>query len=183
MPLSGPRRGRVVALAECKYQAQTATVTIGASSHPKTFSDAIGEGIGEGIVQAMDEQELIKSGMRAKGFRQRSTLRGGPTGSVRRGSGSLRGRWPADIPDGAAAPEVRILPPPEPAASRIACNAPAQTGCRPLRATPGFLSADAGQWLPHQDRPSGEASAWEGMASAPPPGRVAPTARIRRSAR
>lgn len=58
------------ALADCKYQAEAATIGIGANSHPKTWSDAIGEGIGDGIVRAMDENELIKSCMEAKGFRQ-----------------------------------------------------------------------------------------------------------------
>jgi len=58
------------ALADCKYQAEAATIGIGANDHPKTWTDAIGQGIGDGVVRAMDENELIKSCMEAKGFRQ-----------------------------------------------------------------------------------------------------------------
>jgi len=65
-----PRSEADQALAECKYQAQAATIGIGANSHPKTWGDAIADGIGDGVVQAMDEAELVKSCMEAKGFRQ-----------------------------------------------------------------------------------------------------------------
>ena len=58
------------ALAECKYEAEAATVGIGANSHPRTWADAIADGIGDGVVRAMDENELVKSCMEAKGFRQ-----------------------------------------------------------------------------------------------------------------
>lgn len=58
------------ALAECRYQAKAATITIGSNSHPKTWNDAIGTGIGDGIVRAMDEAELVKACMSSKGFRQ-----------------------------------------------------------------------------------------------------------------
>jgi len=65
-----PRSEVEQALAECKYQPQAAAIGIGSNTTPGTWSDAISEGIGSGIVQAMDEEELIKSCMRAKGFRQ-----------------------------------------------------------------------------------------------------------------
>jgi len=56
------------ALAECKYQAEAATIGIGAAEHPKTWSDAISKGIGDGVVRAMDEAELVKDCMKAKGY-------------------------------------------------------------------------------------------------------------------
>lgn len=65
-----PRSEAQQVLAECKYEAQAATIGIGANRHPKTWGEAIGEGIGDGVIQAMDEDELVKSCMRAKGFRQ-----------------------------------------------------------------------------------------------------------------
>ncbi|WP_295805595.1 hypothetical protein [uncultured Nitratireductor sp.] len=58
------------ALAECKYEAEAATIGIGANDHPKTWGEAVGDGIGDAVIQAMDENELIKSCMRAKGFRR-----------------------------------------------------------------------------------------------------------------
>lgn len=63
-----PRSEADQALAECKYQAEAATIGIGANDHPKTWSDAIGEGIGDGVVRGMDEAELVKSCMKSKGF-------------------------------------------------------------------------------------------------------------------
>jgi hypothetical protein len=56
------------ALADCKYQAEAATVTIGANNRPGTFGDAISEGVASGVVRGMDEVELTKSCMEAKGF-------------------------------------------------------------------------------------------------------------------
>ncbi len=56
------------ALAECKYEAEAATVTIGANNRPKTWGDAISEGVASGVVRGMDEAELVNSCMRAKGF-------------------------------------------------------------------------------------------------------------------
>lgn len=56
------------ALAECAYQAEAATIGIGAGTHSKTFSKAISAGISDGVVRAMDEQELIEHCMRVKGF-------------------------------------------------------------------------------------------------------------------
>jgi len=64
-----PRSEADQALADCKYQAKAATITIGSNNHPKTWTKAIGTGIGDGIVQAMDEAELVKSCMNSKGFR------------------------------------------------------------------------------------------------------------------
>lgn len=63
-----PRSEADQALAECKYQAEVATVGIGANAHPKTWTSAIGEGIGDGVVRAMDEADLVKSCMESKGF-------------------------------------------------------------------------------------------------------------------
>lgn len=65
-----PRSETEQALAECKYQAEAATIGIGANDHPKTWGEAIGDGIGNAVIQVMDEEELINSCMRAKGFRQ-----------------------------------------------------------------------------------------------------------------
>lgn len=56
--------------AECKYQAETATATIGTNSHPKTMTDAIGDGIGDGIVKGMEQADLVKDCMRARGYTQ-----------------------------------------------------------------------------------------------------------------
>ncbi|MEO9341022.1 hypothetical protein ABFT80_26870 [Mesorhizobium sp. SB112] len=56
------------ALAECKYQAEAATVTIGSNNRPGTFGDAISEGVASGVVRGMDQAELEKSCMEAKGF-------------------------------------------------------------------------------------------------------------------
>lgn len=65
-----PRSEADQALADCKYQAEAATIGIGANDHPKTWGEAIGDGIGDGVIQAMDEAELVKSCMEAKGFRR-----------------------------------------------------------------------------------------------------------------
>jgi hypothetical protein len=43
-------------------------VTIGANNRPGTFGDAISEGVASGVVRGMDEVELTKSCMEAKGF-------------------------------------------------------------------------------------------------------------------
>jgi hypothetical protein len=65
-----PRSEAEQALADCKYQAQAATIGIGANDHPKTWGEAIGDGIGDAVIQTIDEAELVKSCMQAKGFRQ-----------------------------------------------------------------------------------------------------------------
>ncbi|WP_157017879.1 hypothetical protein [Mesorhizobium xinjiangense] len=65
-----PRTETEQALAECKYQAEAATIGIGANDHPKTWGEAIGDGIGDAVIQVMDEDELVKSCMRDKGFRR-----------------------------------------------------------------------------------------------------------------
>ncbi|KAB2681022.1 MULTISPECIES: hypothetical protein [Brucella/Ochrobactrum group] len=65
-----PRSEADQAMADCKYQAQAATIGIGSNDRPKNMTDAIGQGIGDGIVQAMDQAELVKSCMEAKGFTQ-----------------------------------------------------------------------------------------------------------------
>ncbi|MFC6487476.1 hypothetical protein [Nitratireductor sp. GCM10026969] len=65
-----PRSDADQALADCKYQAEAATIGIGANDHPRTWGDAIADGIGDGVVQAMDEAELVKSCMEARGFRR-----------------------------------------------------------------------------------------------------------------
>lgn len=56
------------ALADCKYQAEAATVTIGSNNRPETWDDAISEGVASGVVKGMDQAELEKSCMEAKGF-------------------------------------------------------------------------------------------------------------------
>lgn len=65
-----PRSEADQALAECKYQAQAATIGIGANDRPKTWGEAIGDGIGDAVIQTIDEAELVKSCMQAKGFQQ-----------------------------------------------------------------------------------------------------------------
>ncbi len=65
-----PRSDTDQALADCKYQAEAATIGIGANDHPKTWGEAIGDGLGNAVIQTMDEEELITSCMRAKGFRR-----------------------------------------------------------------------------------------------------------------
>ena len=65
-----PRSESEQALADCKYQAEAATVGIGANTRPGTWSDAISDGIADGVVRGMDEAELVKSCMEAKGFRR-----------------------------------------------------------------------------------------------------------------
>jgi|GEM_PF-1397863 len=63
-----PHTAAEQALAECNYQAEAATIGIGAGSHPKTFGKAISTGISDGVVRAMDEKELVEHCMQAKGF-------------------------------------------------------------------------------------------------------------------
>lgn len=58
------------ALAECKYQAESATIGIGSNTRSKSWGGAISDGIADGVVRGMDEQELIKDCMKAKGFAQ-----------------------------------------------------------------------------------------------------------------
>lgn len=65
---STPHTATEQAIAECTYQAEAATIGIGAGSHPKTFSKAISMGISDGVVRAMDEQELVEHCMQSKGF-------------------------------------------------------------------------------------------------------------------
>lgn len=63
-----PRSEAEQALAECKYQAEAATIGIGANTRSKTWGDAISDGIADGVVRGMDEVELTNSCMKAKGF-------------------------------------------------------------------------------------------------------------------
>jgi hypothetical protein len=65
-----PRSAAQQDYAECKYQAETATATIGTNSHPKTMTDAIGDGIGDGIVKGMEQADLVRDCMRARGYTQ-----------------------------------------------------------------------------------------------------------------
>ncbi|WP_133304809.1 hypothetical protein [Mesorhizobium sp. DCY119] len=65
-----PRSASQQDYAECKYQAETATATIGTNSRPKTMTDAIGDGIGDGIVKGMEQADLVKDCMRARGYTQ-----------------------------------------------------------------------------------------------------------------
>lgn len=65
-----PRSEAEQARAECKYQAEAATVTIGSNNRPATFGDAISEGVASGVVRGIDQAELEKSCMEAKGFRR-----------------------------------------------------------------------------------------------------------------
>lgn len=58
------------ALAECKYQSQLATATIGTNVRPKTVGDAVSEGVAAGVVRGIEENDLVKSCMEAKGFRR-----------------------------------------------------------------------------------------------------------------
>jgi hypothetical protein len=63
-----PRSEADQALADCKYQAEAATITIGANNRPGSFGDAISEGVASGVVRGIDQAELEKSCMEAKGF-------------------------------------------------------------------------------------------------------------------
>lgn len=65
-----PRSTADQALADCKYQAQAASATIHPNTRPKTFTDAISEGVSAGVMRGMEEQELIKACMKSKGFTQ-----------------------------------------------------------------------------------------------------------------
>jgi len=66
-----PRSEAQQAYAECKYEAESSTATIGTGGRPpRTWGDAIGEGIGDGIAKGMEQSDLIKDCMRARGFTQ-----------------------------------------------------------------------------------------------------------------
>jgi hypothetical protein len=56
--------------AECRYQAEQATATIGTERTRGGFSKAIGDGIGSGVAKGMEQAELIESCMKARGYRQ-----------------------------------------------------------------------------------------------------------------
>lgn len=58
------------ALAQCKYEAEAATATVGANNHPATFGDAVSEGVASGVARGMEEADLVKSCMKARGFRR-----------------------------------------------------------------------------------------------------------------
>lgn len=58
------------AMAECKYQAEAATIGIGSGGHYKTYESAIGAGIAAGVEQELDKEKLIADCMKAKGFSQ-----------------------------------------------------------------------------------------------------------------
>lgn len=55
-------------LAICTYQAESATATLGTGGHPKSTSDAIGNGIADGIESGMEQSELISRCMQAQGY-------------------------------------------------------------------------------------------------------------------
>ncbi|MGH6861053.1 MAG: hypothetical protein ACRECY_12395 [Phyllobacterium sp.] len=57
-------------MADCKYQAEQATIRIGAGRRYRTYGDAIGAGIADGIEQGIDNEKLIKDCMAVKGFTQ-----------------------------------------------------------------------------------------------------------------
>ena len=58
-------------LAECKYEAEQATATIGTTGRtPKTFSDAISEGAAAGVVKGMEQDTLVKSCMKTRGYKR-----------------------------------------------------------------------------------------------------------------
>lgn len=67
---NSPRSETDQALAECKYQAESATIGIGQGQRYKSYSSAIAAGIDNGIEQAIDQKKLIGDCMRAKGFNQ-----------------------------------------------------------------------------------------------------------------
>ncbi|WP_455296831.1 hypothetical protein [Brucella pituitosa] len=58
------------AMAECKYQAEAATIGIGSGGHYKTYESAIGAGIAAGVEQELDREKLVADCMKAKGFTQ-----------------------------------------------------------------------------------------------------------------
>lgn len=58
------------AMAECKYQAEAATIGIGSGGHYKTYESAIGAGIAAGVEQELDREKLVADCMKAKGFSQ-----------------------------------------------------------------------------------------------------------------
>jgi hypothetical protein len=63
-----PRSDADQALADCKYEAEAATVGVGTNTRPKTWNGAVSDGIGDGAVRGMDEAKLTNSCMKAKGF-------------------------------------------------------------------------------------------------------------------
>ncbi len=65
-----PRSETEQAMAECKYQAETATVGIGSGGHYKTYKKALSAGVAAGVERALDQEELIESCMKANGFKQ-----------------------------------------------------------------------------------------------------------------
>ncbi|MCZ7935281.1 hypothetical protein O9X90_23405 [Agrobacterium leguminum] len=59
------------AMAECNYQAEAATITIGSGGgHYKSYGSAIEAGIANGIEQELDREKLVGDCMKAKGFSQ-----------------------------------------------------------------------------------------------------------------
>lgn len=58
------------AMAECKYQAEAATIGIGSGGRYKTYESAIGAGIAAGVEQELDREKLVADCMKAKGFSQ-----------------------------------------------------------------------------------------------------------------
>ena len=63
-----PESAEQQAEAECKYQAESSTATIGADDKPKTTGDAISDGVSSGIASAMEQSDLTDDCMEAKGF-------------------------------------------------------------------------------------------------------------------
>ena len=63
-----PRSQMQQDLAECKYDAERSTATIGTGHTPKKMSDAIGEGIGDGVVKGIEQSNLVNSCMNARGY-------------------------------------------------------------------------------------------------------------------
>lgn len=65
-----PQSDAEQAMAECKYQAEAATIGIGSGGHYKTYGSAIGAGIAAGVEQELDRETLVADCMKAKGFSQ-----------------------------------------------------------------------------------------------------------------
>ncbi|WMS44532.1 hypothetical protein RDV64_09155 [Acuticoccus sp. MNP-M23] len=56
------------ALSQCQYEADVATATIGTNNRPETWSDLVSEGVASGVRRGLEEADLVKACMRAKGL-------------------------------------------------------------------------------------------------------------------
>ncbi len=55
-------------LAQCKYEAEQATATVGTDDEYKTTGDAIGAGVASGVEKGLEQHDLVEKCMKAKGY-------------------------------------------------------------------------------------------------------------------